>query len=481
MIGAPEPDPRRLALRQRRGRGARRGRPPRHPLLRLRAGEPARSAPSASARDAGDIAAGLATRHRRAGRAPPASPTAAASPRASPPTSCASASTDGLPMPARRLGRRRARRLSAVALLPARLPRRRPGRPAQAHRARRAPRAADRQAARHHLRRDPRRPRPLRPRRPRGAEDRRGGRRASPASPPTPPRPSAAPSPPSAPRPAPPPTPARRSSPAALLRPQDRLTLMELHPAEHAGARARRWPAPGVAIHRRDGFEGVLALAPFQPRRGLVLVDPSYEVKAEYDAAAAFVRRLIAQVARGGGARLVPAPARRRATASCSPASRRCRSLVDEVAFDPPPGARHDRLRPRARQRAARRRPRPSPPPARQAAPGPRPRSGRTQRYTAACLVHASCMIACIQRIAVNLCAASPNPAHGSEPALERPVVGAHRGRARGSARQPSSSAARRASATDLRDVARPPRRRWRRGSRRPTAREKAATASSTL
>jgi len=80
----------------------------------------------------------------------------------------------------------------------------------------------------------------------------------------------------------------------ALLRPQDRMTLMELHPAEHA-ALARTLRGEGTAIHRRDGFEGVLALAPFQPRRGLVLVDPSYEVKSDYEATAAFVRRLLAR------------------------------------------------------------------------------------------------------------------------------------------------------------------------------------------
>ena len=79
-----------------------------------------------------------------------------------------------------------------------------------------------------------------------------------------------------------------------LLRPQDRLTLMELHPAEHRALRAAL-AGPGVAIHRRDGFEGALALAPFTPRRGLVLLDPSYEVKTDYAAAAGFVRRLLAK------------------------------------------------------------------------------------------------------------------------------------------------------------------------------------------
>ena len=80
----------------------------------------------------------------------------------------------------------------------------------------------------------------------------------------------------------------------SLLREQDRMVLMELHPAEHAALR-EALAGDGVAIHRRDGFEGALALAPFKPRRGLALVDPSYEVKEEYAAAAAFVRRLVAR------------------------------------------------------------------------------------------------------------------------------------------------------------------------------------------
>lgn len=80
----------------------------------------------------------------------------------------------------------------------------------------------------------------------------------------------------------------------ALLRDQDRLHLMELHPAEFASLKANA-KGPNVSVHRRDGYEGVLALSPPDPRRGMVLVDPSYEVKSEYDDAAAFVRKLIAR------------------------------------------------------------------------------------------------------------------------------------------------------------------------------------------
>jgi 23S rRNA (adenine2030-N6)-methyltransferase len=67
----------------------------------------------------------------------------------------------------------------------------------------------------------------------------------------------------------------------ALLRPQDRMTLMELHPAEHAALSAAM-KGPGVSVHRRDGREGLKAMTPPDPRRGLALIDPSYEVKGEY-------------------------------------------------------------------------------------------------------------------------------------------------------------------------------------------------------
>ncbi len=69
------------------------------------------------------------------------------------------------------------------------------------------------------------------------------------------------------------------------LRPDDRLVLGELHPT--AAASLRRWAGrdPRISLHRRDGFELLGALVPPTPRRGIALVDPSYEVKTEYEAA----------------------------------------------------------------------------------------------------------------------------------------------------------------------------------------------------
>ncbi|MFN4203628.1 MAG: 23S rRNA (adenine(2030)-N(6))-methyltransferase RlmJ [Tabrizicola sp.] len=71
---------------------------------------------------------------------------------------------------------------------------------------------------------------------------------------------------------------------AALgLREGDSLHLAELHPQEHA-ALARAAKDWGAHVHKRDGFELALALTPPTPRRGLMLIDPSWEVKADYEA-----------------------------------------------------------------------------------------------------------------------------------------------------------------------------------------------------
>ena len=68
------------------------------------------------------------------------------------------------------------------------------------------------------------------------------------------------------------------------MRADDRLRLFELHPSDSkllqenfadAGKRA--------AIQQADGFAGLKALLPPPPRRGLVLIDPSYEEKQDYE------------------------------------------------------------------------------------------------------------------------------------------------------------------------------------------------------
>ncbi len=70
---------------------------------------------------------------------------------------------------------------------------------------------------------------------------------------------------------------------ALALRESDKIHLAELHPQEIAHLREAAAPW-GAHVHQRDGFDLALALTPPNPRRGLMLIDPSYEVKADYDA-----------------------------------------------------------------------------------------------------------------------------------------------------------------------------------------------------
>lgn len=79
---------------------------------------------------------------------------------------------------------------------------------------------------------------------------------------------------------------------ARMLRPQDRITVMELHPQEHKALTATFAGDARVTVIKGDGYEEVLKRVPPAPRHGLVLVDPSYEIKEEYRQAADFVVRL---------------------------------------------------------------------------------------------------------------------------------------------------------------------------------------------
>ncbi|AJE47348.1 23S rRNA (adenine(2030)-N(6))-methyltransferase RlmJ [Celeribacter indicus] len=68
---------------------------------------------------------------------------------------------------------------------------------------------------------------------------------------------------------------------AALLRDSDRMHLAELHPQEHARLEAAM-ARSGAHVMREDGLAAANRLLPPTPRRGLMLIDPSYEVKSDY-------------------------------------------------------------------------------------------------------------------------------------------------------------------------------------------------------
>lgn len=78
---------------------------------------------------------------------------------------------------------------------------------------------------------------------------------------------------------------------AELLRGTDTLHLAELHPQEFEALEDLNLD-DHVKLHHGEGLEMALARTPPTPRRGLMLIDPSYEVKSEY----ATLPRQIAQI-----------------------------------------------------------------------------------------------------------------------------------------------------------------------------------------
>lgn len=80
---------------------------------------------------------------------------------------------------------------------------------------------------------------------------------------------------------------------AQLLRRIDNIHLAELHPQEFTALREAMARHGGI-FRQIDGLQMALAITPPTPRRGLMLIDPSYEVKADYD----LIPKVIGQVAR---------------------------------------------------------------------------------------------------------------------------------------------------------------------------------------
>ena len=68
-----------------------------------------------------------------------------------------------------------------------------------------------------------------------------------------------------------------------LLRSQDRMLLMELHNTEAPLLSEYFKNDKQVHIHHRDGFEALGGLVPPKEKRGLVLIDPAYEVRNEFE------------------------------------------------------------------------------------------------------------------------------------------------------------------------------------------------------
>jgi len=85
-----------------------------------------------------------------------------------------------------------------------------------------------------------------------------------------------------------------------LMREQDRMRLFELHPTdseilhENFAGQSKQ-----VVIQTTDGFDALKALLPPPPRRALVLIDPPYEDKQDYQRVLAAMRDGLKRFANG--------------------------------------------------------------------------------------------------------------------------------------------------------------------------------------
>lgn len=68
-----------------------------------------------------------------------------------------------------------------------------------------------------------------------------------------------------------------------LLRTTDPLICIEKHPGEFHELQKTLGTATLTKLFQQDGFERLPDLVPLPERRGLVIIDPSYEIKSEYE------------------------------------------------------------------------------------------------------------------------------------------------------------------------------------------------------
>lgn len=68
----------------------------------------------------------------------------------------------------------------------------------------------------------------------------------------------------------------------SCLREQDKLWCFELHPKDFLSLRKELGEGKNIHLRQEDGFKGLLSLLPSSSRRALVLIDPPYEIKNDY-------------------------------------------------------------------------------------------------------------------------------------------------------------------------------------------------------
>jgi 23S rRNA (adenine2030-N6)-methyltransferase len=84
-----------------------------------------------------------------------------------------------------------------------------------------------------------------------------------------------------------------------LLRAQDQLRLFELHPTDYRILESYLGAHKGVEVKNADGFENLKSQVPPSTRRGVVLMDPSYEGHGDYPRVIASLRDALVRFAEG--------------------------------------------------------------------------------------------------------------------------------------------------------------------------------------
>lgn len=83
-------------------------------------------------------------------------------------------------------------------------------------------------------------------------------------------------------------------SPAIIystLRDKDRAIFIENHPQAYLELKKNFNNIPQIHVHKRNAMEAINALIPFKEKRGLIFIDPSYEVKTEYQLISSIIQK----------------------------------------------------------------------------------------------------------------------------------------------------------------------------------------------
>lgn len=79
---------------------------------------------------------------------------------------------------------------------------------------------------------------------------------------------------------------------ARCLRPFDELSLCELHPQDCPELVTHFKKDRRAKIYQEDGFKKVVALMPPKQKRAFIVIDPSYEIKNDYEKVVAIIKEI---------------------------------------------------------------------------------------------------------------------------------------------------------------------------------------------